>query len=273
MTKSTPHNPALARLRSGEVALGLNVRLTRSPEIARLARASGHDFLFIDAQHAIFNLETIVSIASTALACGVACTVRVRSVDDPNVGLLLDNGVTGIIFPDIETAADARKAVATCRLGTLGNRSLTGAYPQFDFAPTPIAEAVAALDQNCLVGCMIESPAALNNVEAIAAVEGFDVLHLGANDLLSRMGKPGQFDDPDIIEAQERVIAAARAHGKYPGLGGHRDIEGQVRSIARGARFLTTQSDTALLASAAKHWVGSVRQQIGHGPEASLSQE
>jgi 2-keto-3-deoxy-L-rhamnonate aldolase RhmA len=99
----------------------------------------------------------------------------------------------------------------------------------------------------------------VNNVEAIAAVEGVDVLHLGSNDLLANMGKPGQFDDPEIVAAQDRVIAAARAHGKFAGCGGNRDVARQLAAIRRGARFVTTQTDVGFLAAAAGAWTREVR--------------
>ena len=82
---------------------------------------------------------------------------------------------------------------------------------------------------------MIETVEGLNNVEAISAVEGVDVLHVGSNDLLVNMGKPGEFEDPAIVAAQDRVIAAAKAHGKFAGIGGNRDVGRQIEAVRRGA--------------------------------------
>ncbi|HEV7408405.1 MAG TPA: aldolase/citrate lyase family protein, partial [Bradyrhizobium sp.] len=126
-------NPVKERLRAGDVALGITVRISRTPDIARIAKATGHDFIFIDTQHSIFGIETIASIAHTALAIGVAPLVRVRGIDDPDVSLLLDNGVTGIIYPDVADAAQARKAVDICKFPPIGKRSVVGGYPHFDF--------------------------------------------------------------------------------------------------------------------------------------------
>jgi staphyloferrin B biosynthesis citrate synthase len=235
------------------------VRLARSPDIARIAKASGHDFIFIDTQHSIFDLETIASIAHTALAIGVAPLVRVRGIDDPDVSLLLDNGVTGIVYPDVSTAAQARRAVEVCRFPPRGKRSVVGGYPHFDFRATPLRESVPALDQGSLLVLMIETAEGLANVDEIAAVDGVDVVHLGTNDLLAAMGKAGEFDDPVVVEAQDRVIAAARKHGKFAGCGGNRDVARQVEAIKRGARFVTTQTDIAFLMSAANAWTSSVR--------------
>ena len=102
-------NPVMARMQAGEVALGMPVRLARSGDIARIAKTTGHDFIFIDCQHSLFNLETIGHIASTALDCGIVALVRVRGIDDPDVSLLLDNGVMGIVYPDVNTAAHAHQ--------------------------------------------------------------------------------------------------------------------------------------------------------------------
>jgi staphyloferrin B biosynthesis citrate synthase len=253
-------NPAKEKLQAGGVALGITVRISRTPDIARIAKATGHDFIFIDGQHSVFNLETMTAIAHTALAIGITPMVRVRGIDDPDVSMLLDNGVTGIIYPDISTPAQARKAVDVCKFPPIGKRSVAGGYPHFDYRPVALAESVRELNDVCLLVCMIETTEGLDNVEAIAAVDGVDVLHLGTNDLLAAMGKPGQFDDPVVIAAQDRVIKAARAHGKIAGCGGNRDVARQLAAIRRGARFVTTQTDVGFLAAAARQWTEDVRQ-------------
>jgi 2-keto-3-deoxy-L-rhamnonate aldolase RhmA len=256
-------NPVKAKLAAGGVALGLGVRLSRSADIARIARATGHDFLFIDVQHSLFTLETIGHIAQTAFALGVAPLARVRSVRDPDVQALLDNGVTGIVFPDVNTEAEARAAVAAVRFGPLGRRSVTGGYPYFDFAAVPPAQALPAVDAATLLACMIETQEGVANVEAIAAVPGIDVIHIGMNDLLTNMGKPGQYADPELQAAIERVLAACRAHGKHFGCGGQRDPKAQAAIIRRGAQFLTTQTDIGLLSAGAGAWTRGIREALG----------
>src|SRR6202171_4112163 len=207
-------NPIKQRMQAGGVSLGMPVRLGRSGDIARIAKSTGHDFLFIDCQHSVFNFESIGHIASTAMACGVAPLVRVRGIDDPDVSLLLDNGAMGIVYPDVNTAAQARRAVDACKFAPIGKRSVVGGYPNFDYRPLPLAHATRALNDSTLVVCMIETREGLANVAEIAAVEGVDVVHVGCNDLLAAMGKPGAFGDPEIVAAVEQVIAAAHAHGK-----------------------------------------------------------
>ncbi len=259
MAEPALSNPVIERMRAGAAALGMSVRLGRSADIARIAKATGHDFIFIDAQHALFNLETIAHIANTALAIGIAPLVRVRSINDPDIPLLVDGGVTGIVIPDVNTAAEARRAVDLVKFPPIGKRSVGANYPQFDLKGVPVAEATKALNASTLVVCMIETREGLENADAIAAVAGVDVLHVGSNDLLVAMGKPGKFDDPEIVAAQDHVIAVCRQHRKFAGCGGNRDVARQVAAIKRGALFVTTQSDIAFLASAANQWVEGVR--------------
>ena len=255
-------NPVKERMRSGDVALGLIVRLARSGDVARIAKTTGHDFIFMDRQHSLFSLETIGHIAQAALGCGVAPLVRARSCDDPDISVILDNGATGIVFPDVNSAADAQRAVNACKFAPIGRRSVGGAYPQMDLRPVPIGEAVKLLNEQTLVVCMIETLEGLNAVEDIAAVEGVDVIHVGCNDLLTNMGKPGAFGSPEIVVAIERVIAAAKAKGKFAGLGGERDLERQQAFIKKGVSFVTTQTDIGFLMAAAGQRTEQIRKAI-----------
>ena len=93
------------------------------------------------------------------------------------------------------------------------------------------------------------------------------MVHVGSNDLLINMGKPGKFDDPAIVAAQDRVIAAARRTASSP-IGGNRDVERQADAVRRGALFLTTQTDLGFLtvAAARGNWTQAVRAAVKAKP-------
>jgi 2-keto-3-deoxy-L-rhamnonate aldolase RhmA len=240
----------------------MNIRLARSADIARIAKTTGHDFIFIDAQHSIFDLETIAHIAQAATGCGITPLVRVRSVDDPDTQVLLDNGVTGIVFPDVNTAAEARRAVSRAKFPPIGKRSVSGGYPMFDYRPVPVSQTVPALNEGTLVVCMIETPEGVKNVEEIAKVDGVDVIHVGSNDLLTAMGKPGAFGDPEGAAAIDRVITVATANGRIPGVGGDRNLPRQMEYIRKGARFITTNSEIAFIMAEATRVTGELRRAL-----------
>jgi 2-keto-3-deoxy-L-rhamnonate aldolase RhmA len=207
-------------------------------------------------------VETIGHIAQAALGCGISPLVRVRSVDDPDTQVLLDNGVTGIVFPDVSTAAEARRAVSRARFPPVGKRSAAGAYTILDYRAVPMGPLVQALDDSTLVVCMIETREGLENVEEIAAVEGIDVIHVGSNDLLTGLGMPGAFGSPEHIAALDRVISVAKGHGKIPGVGGDRNVARQAEFIRKGARFITTNSEIAFMLAEGARVTGELRRAL-----------
>ena len=98
---------------------------------------------------------------------------------------------------------------------------------------------------------MLETPAAIANADAIAAVPGIDVLLIGTSDLTMEMGIPGQLQHPDVVAAYETVIAACNKHGKWAGMGGVYVEEPMRRYIGMGARMVLSGNDLSLLMAAA----------------------
>jgi staphyloferrin B biosynthesis citrate synthase len=254
-----PMNPIRARIAGGGVALGLIVRAVRSGDIALIARASDHDFLFIDTQHAAFNRESVANIIIAARGAGVSPLVRVRSYADPDAALWLDAGAGGLIVPDVNTAEEARALVKRCRFPPRGQRSLPGTLIQDDFRPAPPNDAMRRADAETVLVAMIETPRGVENAAEIAAVDGIDVLHVGCVDLLLALGRPGQQGCPEILEAIETVANATERHGKILGIGGERDPERRAAFIGKGAGFMTTDLDTNLLLEATTARVAAIR--------------
>ena len=110
-----------------------------------------------------------------------------------------------------------------------------------------------------MVVVMLESPQAVDNVEAIAAVPGLDVLLVGTGDLSMEMGIPGQLDSPRIAEVFERVIAACRANGIFPGLGGVYKPDLMERYIGMGMRFILSGNDLSMMMAASKERASFLR--------------
>ena len=249
---NTVINPARVRLGQGALALGMGVRAVRGVEVARLMKTAGYDFLFIDLEHGAMSVETAHGICVAALDAGIAPLVRVPSGELAMGTRCLDAGALGIVVPHVDTAEEARAIGDAFRVAPLGRRSIGGAYPQFGFAAASATDVVAQLNAATLVVAMIETPTAVDNVEAIAAVPGIDVLLMGTNDLCLEMGIPGQIEHARVGAAMDRMIAACRQHGKWPGLGGVYAREPMQRCIDRGMRFVLAGNDISLLLAAAQ---------------------
>jgi len=252
-------NPVKERLAAGQLAIGVAILHARSVHIAKLMAAAGFDFLFIDLEHGAMSLDTAGQISVAALDAGIAPLVRVPGFEHHHAASALDAGALGVVIPHVDTAEVARQMVRHCRYPPEGARSIAGAPPQLGYRALPAAEATAALNAATLVVLMLETPAAIDNVEQIAAVPGVDVLHVGTNDLCLAMGIPGQLDHPSLGEAFARVAGAAQAHGVHVGMGGVYEPALMGRYIELGARFVTAGSDLGLLLAAARERTATVR--------------
>ena len=258
---ATINNPLADRLKRGDLGLALMIRHARTVDIALAAHACGFDALYFDLQHSPLPENEVSQMCVAALGAGVTPLVRVPDRDYGLALRMLDSGALGIVMPDCANADDARAAVAACKYAPLGRRSGTSSFPHFGYQPVPTIEARKVLNDNTLLILMIESVAALDCVEEIAAVPGVDVLHIGSSDLSSDLGVPGETTHPKVKAAFERIVAACRKHGKIPGIGGlaGSDTKNYDYAIKLGARFMSAGNEWALMMAAGKERVKSIR--------------
>jgi len=244
-------NVARERLERGELSLGLGIRYSRGVEIAKILKTCGYDWLFIDLEHGTLPLDTAAQMSVAALDAGIAPLVRVPEGQYSTATRMLDGGALGIVVPHVDTAETARAVVSHLKYPPLGHRSVAGTSAHFDFRPLKVGELAAAANAATLVVVMVETPAAVANAEAIAAVPGVDALLIGTNDLAMEMGIAGDFANPRIASAYETVISACKKHGKFPGMGGVYNEDLMRRYIALGMRFILSGGDTGMLMQAA----------------------
>jgi len=255
-------NPVAERLRKGDIALNLMIRHARTVDIALAARTCGFDGLFFDLQHGVIPEFEISQMAVAAMNMGVAPLVRVPEKDYAAALRLLDNGAMGIIMPEVTTVEDAKNSVAACKYPPVGNRGAFGGWANFGYRAVPAAEARKAMNDATLLILMIESKAALDNIEGIAAVPGVDVIHIGTNDLSTDLGHPGQLAHPDVLAAVQRVVKACKANGKYAGVGGLTGgdaVKALPEVIKLGAQFITSASEWNLMMAAGTERVKALR--------------
>lgn len=247
----TIRNTALEILRNGGTALGAGVRMARTIDIGKAMKTAGYDFLFIDLEHSSISLDTAAQIAAAALDADIAPIVRVPKGEFSLATRMLDSGALGIVVPHVETADEARQIVAELRLPPFGHRSFSGMNLQREYQMGSRVEATAAVEKMTMVVVMLESPEAVAQADAIASVEGVDVVLIGTNDLCTEMGIAGEHAHPRVVEAYEQVIAACQRHGKIPGAAGI-DSDLMSRYVAMGARFILAGVDLGFLMQGAK---------------------
>ena len=239
------------KLAAGGVVASMTVRLSRSIEIAQIARTAGFDSIYVDLEHNTLSIDTACQICIAAQQIGLTPLVRVPANTPEYIGRVLDGGAMGVITPHIRSAAEARAMVDLIKFPPLGSRSAGGGLSHYGYRSYPGAEIAAAMNEASSLVVMLETAAALDNVEEIIAVDGVDMLLVGSNDLCSELGITGQFDHPKLRDAFARCIAAARAAGKHVGVGGLAAREDLMRQFVQmGARYVSTGTDLVFLLGA-----------------------
>src|SRR4029453_15844152 len=245
-------NQTKLKLQKNELALGFGVHHLRTSATAMIAAAADHDWLFIDMEHGAISPHDATQICIAALPTGVTPIVRICA-GAPHEGTRCpDNGALGVIVPHVDTVERAREIAKAFRYPPIGHRSWGGPPAVFRYEAPGNAEAQAALNEAVLVVAMIETPQAVGNAGAIAAVPGIDALLIGTSDLTAEMGISGQIDHPRVVEAYEKVSAACRACGKALGMGGVYDKETASRYIKAGARMVLSGAAHVYLMAGAK---------------------
>ena len=255
-------NETKRRLEAGELAIGMGLRQARTMDTPQIAKACGFDWIFIDMEHAPYDVDMAAQMSQAALGVGVTPIVRVPGPQHFHASRLLDAGAMGIVVPHVDTAEQAAQSASYCRYPPLGKRSLAGSPPQSRFAPMSTADAAAGVNKEILVVVMIESPQAVENADAMAAIKGVDVLLIGSNDLAAEMGITSQLGHQKIKDAYGKVIAACKKHGKHPGMGGVYEPDLMKEYVDMGARFILGGSDFSFLMAGAKQRASTLRSML-----------
>jgi len=245
-------NPFLDRLRSGELTLMLGIRSSRTADVVRIAQSCGYHSIMVDLEHSTMPLDVAARLCATAGDLGMTPFVRVPEREYGAIGRLLDCGAQGIVAPRIESVEEARTVSRACRFAPRGQRSQLAMVPQLGMRPTPAAALNPALDDATIVQILIETPAGIAGADAIAQLDGVDMLAIGANDLTAELGVPGRYDDPRVRDAIATAAGACQRHGKLLMVGGIADLAILDDLVPLGVCPLQlTGTDTDLLFTAA----------------------
>src|SRR6202046_4489721 len=240
----------LRKLAQGEPLLSLGIRNARTAEIVRMAKTAGFGLVWIDLEHSSISIDCAVQIIASVADQGMEAWVRVPERDYGVIGRLLDGGATGIVVPRVETAEEAQKVVNAVRFPPRGQRSQTALLPQAKYRRMSAADLMRCADFATTVHILIESAEGVRNADAIAAIDGVDILHVGMNDLSVDLGHVDHLRHADVLDACRRVIAAAHSGGKLAVVGGSSDPALFVELLNAGAAPLVFAAiDTDVLAA------------------------
>jgi 2-keto-3-deoxy-L-rhamnonate aldolase RhmA len=245
-------------LTAGGFAIGTMVFEFSTTGIGRIAAAAGAEFVIFDMEHTGWSVETIRMLIATTRAADTVPMVRVPATQYHLLSRPLDVGAMGLMVPMVEDAEQARLIVRSAKYTPDGARGTAFVISHDDFQPGDVDAKMRRANDEGLLIAQIETARGVENVDAIAAVPGIDVLWIGHFDLTASLGIPAQFDHPRFSEAVARVVDACERHGKTAGIMAS-SVPNAHDWIGRGFRAVAYSGDLWIYAQALAEGIGAVR--------------
>jgi 4-hydroxy-2-oxoheptanedioate aldolase len=243
-------NPLKERLRAGKSVFGPFIMIPDAG-VTEMVAGAGFDFLLFDMEHGPATLESVENCLRSCELRGVAGLVRTPDGSPATVSKVLDAGAKGILVPHVKSAEQAAAAVSAMTFGPPGTRGINAVSRAANYGQCDYIEFFHESDRETLVMIQIEDREAVDELDAIAAVPGLDVIFCGPYDLSRSLGQIGNPAHPDVKSVVERIVAVGAAKpdcvpGLYVG-----SPEAAVEWQQKGARLFAFGGDTGFLSKGA----------------------
>lgn len=246
------------QLSQNQLTIGSWITLAH-PAIAEIMARAGFDWLTIDLEHSVITIREAEELIRIISLHGVPPLVRLTSNDANQIKRVMDAGAHGVIVPMVNSRADAERAVQAVHYPPFGKRGV-GLARAHGYGTT-FAEYRTWLEKEAVVIVQIEHIDAVNDLEAILTVPGVNGYIIGPYDLSASMGIPGEFDDPRVVAAIEKVRTTGIALGKPGGLHVVEPDSAKLKdAIGKGFRFLAYSLDTRILDVYSRQGLAECRQ-------------
>jgi 2-keto-3-deoxy-L-rhamnonate aldolase RhmA len=205
-------NRVKAKIRQGKQAFGTYVNIA-DPAVVEAIGLAGFDAAFIDMEHTTFDLGLVEAMIRACDVTGITSLVRVPDNNAKTILRVLEAGAQGIQVPHVASADDAVAAVKAVRYAPLGERGMAGTTRAAGYGTLPLHDHMATSNAEILLSIMVEDRQALDQLEAIAALPGVDLIAIGPYDLAAALGITDP-KDPRLKTAIEAISARLLKVGK-----------------------------------------------------------
>lgn len=230
----------LKKLRAGETVSSFKVNLS-DPRVAEIAAISGFDCVWIDQEHIGQDWSIVAANVWATKSHDTDLVVRVARGSYSDYIRPLELDATGIMVPHIMSAQEARSIIEMTRFHPIGRRAIDGGNADGAYTAMDFKEYLAQANEQRFVILQIEDPEPLAELEAIAALDGYDMLFFGPGDFSQGIGAPADWNNPKLLDARKRVAEVANKHGKFAGtVGGPGNLD---ELVAMGYRFVNMGAD------------------------------
>ena len=246
----------LKKLRDGGVALSFKNNLS-DPRVTDIAAMSGFDCVWICMEHIGLSWPAVEAQIYAAKSWDVDVLVRVPRGSYSDCIKPLELDAAGIMVPHVMSVEDARNVVRMTRFHPIGRRPVDGGNADGRYCNMPFTDYIRQANEQRFVIVQIEDPEPMDDLDAICAVEGIDMIFFGPGDFSHGIGAPAQMDHPRVVDARKRVAEAAIKHGRFAGTtGGLDNVEDLVKL---GYRFVNIGADVLAISEYCKNIVSTFR--------------
>ena len=232
----------LRKLRAGQTVACVKLN-TIDPRVVEIACASGFDCIWLCNEHCPGDWLMLENMIRAAKMYDVDTLVRVSKGSYSDYIRPLEMDATGIMVPHLMSAEEARQVVRMTRFHPIGRRPVDGGNADGGFCRIDFVDYIEQANRERFVIVQIEDPEPLDQLDEMAAVPGIDMLLFGPGDFSHGIGKPGQWDAPEVVSARKALLEAARRHGKFAGTVGGPPMAAEL--FKEGFQFLNVGADVA----------------------------
>jgi len=230
----------LKKLRNNEIVTCTKINLS-DPRVTEIAAMCGFDCLWLDMEHVPTDWQTIENQIRSAKICDVDIMVRVAKGPYSDYTQPLEADAAGIMVPHLMTLKEAKEIVHWTRFHPLGRRPVDGGNADGKYCLVDFNDYIQTANRERFVIVQIEDPEPLDELDAIAQVEGIDMLFFGPGDFSQGIGTPGKWDNPEIADARQAVADVCRKYHKFAGtVGGTGNFK---ELVELGYQFISVGAD------------------------------
>ena len=246
------------KIRQGGCAIGTFMKLT-DPAVAEILALAGFDFFVLDNEHVAMDREQLTNIVRAAEACGITPIVRVKQNQQVEILQNLDLGYAGIQVPNVDTPEQAKAMVASAKYTPQGVRGLSPSVRACDYGTANVKEYIQMANEQTMVISHCETKECVENLDAILAVPGIDVIFIGPMDLSQSLGIPGETGSPQVQECirlvREKVAQSEKALGTVAG-----SAKEAQKLKKEGVQYILLASDQSMILKWGKAALAEIRE-------------
>lgn len=247
------------QIRNKDSLVGMMMYEMAAPNMMRIIKTSGFDYVIIDAEHGYFDLHQIANLCAVAQGINLPTIIRIPNNDKAYITKLMDMGASGLLLSMCEDKSDLEGVVEASKYAPVGSRGITARRAHTGYLPVDLEEFMAKTNDETVILVQIESKKGIDNLGEILKNEYLDGVLVGPLDLSADLGSPGDFNSDIMKEAMDKIIDISLSNNKACGV-----IAANSNFIneytKKGTTINSCNSEVGLFIDSSKEFINNIKE-------------